>query len=90
MSLITPWRGRPQVPATMPPPIVDAGLPDSQIIAEELEILLRKRFATVLAVIDREMSAWTGEYRSARLTGQDLADALMDVRNALVKAQVSA
>lgn len=86
MSL-TPWRGRAQVPATMPPPIVDAGMPDSQIIAEELEILLRKRFANVLAVIDREMSAWTGEYRSATITGQHHVDSLMDVRNALVRAR---
>jgi hypothetical protein len=86
MSLITPWRGRAQVPATMPPPIV-ADMPDSQIVAEELEILLRHRCAAVLAVIDREMSAWTGEYRSARLTGQELVDALMDVRNALVRAR---
>jgi hypothetical protein len=86
MSLITPWRGRAQVPATMPPPIV-ADMPDSQIIAEELEILLRHRCAAVLAVIDREMSAWTGQYREARISGQHHIDSLMDVRNALVKAR---
>jgi hypothetical protein len=89
MSLITPWRGRHQVPATKPASIV-TDMPDSQIVAEELEILCRRRYLDAIEVIDREASAWTGGYREATISGQHHIDALMDVRNALVKAQVSA
>lgn len=90
MSLIpTSWRGRAQVPATKPPSIVECDITETEAVAESLEILCRHRFAAALKAIDEEMSAWAG-YRGAEISGGHHVDALMDIRNALVKARVSA
>jgi hypothetical protein len=89
MSLITPWRGRPQVPATRPPSIVECEITETEAVADSLEILCRHRMADAIRAIDAEISAWTGQYRQAHISGAHHTDFALEIRNLLVKAQVA-